>query len=294
MRPVTVIAGPFAAAAPTAVALAQTSPGAGQLALTGAAATAQWIGTASLAGQVLTATVNTQGQIAGGFPFPALSGLGVAANTLVLGPGPGVSAAGTPGGLSWNVNIAQTVASRTMYTNAVAKIAVPAQVTLTTSGADAGVLATLTGTDITGATISEVVTLVSTGTATSVLSYATVTQVALSALTAGTVSVGFAATGSAQWVRLDDFAPGPVSITCAVTGTVTYTVQQCNQDPNDPTNPVAVAAMAWTNSPDVAAVAATASITTVLAQAPRYVRVNVSAGAGSVAMTVAQQGAVPY
>ena len=294
MRPVTVTAGPFAAAAATAVALAQTAAAAGELAINGTLATAGWIGTASIAGQVLTATVNTQGQIAGGFPFPSLSGLGVAPGTAVIGPGPGVSAAGTPGGLSWLVNIAQTVASRTMYTNAVAKIAVPAQLTLTTSGADAGVLATIVGTNWAGDAITEVVTLVSTGVATSVLSYATVTQVSLSAATAGTVSVGFAQTGSSPWVRLDDFAPGPVSITCALTGAATYSVQGTNQDPNDPTSPVAPQSMAWVNSPDAAAVGATTSINTSYAQAPRFVRVITTTGAGSVAMTVAQQGAVPY
>ena len=294
MRPVTVTAGPFAAAAATAIATAQTAAAAGDLAINGTQATAGWIGTASLTGQVFTATVNTQGQIAGGFPFPVLSGLGVLPGTVVLGPGPGVSAAGTPGGLSWTVNIAQTLGSRTMYTNAVAKSAVPAQVTLTTSGADAGVLATLVGTDWAGEAITEVVTLVGTGTANSVLSYATVTQVSLNSATVGTVSAGFAQQGSSPWVRLDDFAPGPVSITCAITGTITYSVQQTNQDPNDPTNPVAPQSLAWLPSPDAASQGAVVSIQTVLANAPRFVRVITTAGAGSVSMTVAQQGAVPY
>ena len=288
MRPVTVIAGPYTAA-PTAVALAQTSAAAGELAINGTLATAGWIGTGSIAGQILTTTANTQGLVsAGGVIFPALSGLGVAPGTVVIGPGPGAVAN------TWIVNIAQTVTSRTLYTSAVAKLPVPGQVTLTTSGADAGVLATLVGTNWAGDPITEVVTLVSTGVATSVLSYATVTQVSLSALTAGTVSVGTAAIGASPWVRLDEFAPGPTSITCQAVGTVTYTVQQSNQDPNSPTNPVAQQSMTWVNSADAAAVGATASIQTVIANAPLWVRAIVTAGTGSVNMTVAQQGAVPY
>src|SRR5260221_548524 len=294
MRPVTVTAGPFAAAAATAICTAQTAAAAGELAINGTLATASWIGTASIAGVVLTVTVNTQGQVAGGYPFPALTGLGVAPGTLVLGPGAGVSATGVPAGLVWNLNISQTVASRTLYTNAVAKIAVPSQLSFTTSGADAGVVVTVVGTNWAGDVITEAVVLVSTGTVNSVLTYATVTQVSVSAATAGTVTVGTIQQGSSPWVRLDDYAPGPVSITCALTGAATYTVQQTNQDPNAPTNPVSMSALACLALADAAATGATTSIQTTIPNAPRFVRVITTTGTGSGAMTVAPQGALPY
>jgi len=181
-----------------------------------------------------------------------------------------------------------------MYLGAVAKIGVAQQITFTTSSTDAGKTATVYGTDWAGNPISETVTLASTATVNSVLSYATVTQVVISAATTGTVSVGTAGFGSSPWVRLDDFAPGPVSLTFAVNGTITYSLQQTDQDPSDPTNPVAPAAMVWLASSDATTQAASTNIKSQFAQAPRFARVITTAGAGSVAMTVAQQGAVPY
>lgn len=88
--------------------------------------------------------------------------------------------------------------------------------------------------------------------------------------------------------RMDNWAPGGVSIQCVVTGTATYTVQVSNDDPNSPTNPIAVGSMTWSSSPDAAAVAATGSIFTVLAQAPLFIRINQTAGSGSVAATIVQ------
>lgn len=294
MRPVTVTAGALAAAAATAIALAQTSAGAGELAINGTLATAGWIGTAAIAGTVLTVSGTTQGAImGGGVSFPSLSGLGVAAGTVILGPGPGVSAAG--GGTTWTVAPAQTVASRTLYTNAVAKIAVPAQVTVTSSsGTDTGLTITLTGTDWSGSAISETLGVAAGAVATSVLTYASITQAVISGSTTGTVSIGIAQQGSSPWVRLDDFAPGPTSLTMSVSGSVTYTVQQSNQDPNDPTNPATPASMTWVNSSDATVVGASTSVQSFFTNAPRWVRVITTAGSGSVSMTIAQQGAVPY
>jgi hypothetical protein len=288
MRPVTVTAGPFSAAVATAVALAQTAPGAGQLAINGTLAAAQWIGTASLAATgLLSVTGNTQGAVSVGSLSPlALSGLGVPANAVLWGPGPVAN--------SWWSTVGAVVASETMYLGAVAKIGVAQQITFTTSSTDAGKTATVYGTDWAGNPISETVTLASTATVNSVLSYATVTQVVISAATTGTVSVGTAGFGSSPWVRLDDFAPGPVSLTFAVNGTITYSLQQTDQDPSDPTNPVAPAAMVWLASSDATTQAASTNIKSQFAQAPRFARVITTAGAGSVAMTVAQQGAVPY
>ena len=289
MRPVSVSAGPFTAVA-TAVALAQTATGAGELAINGTLATAGWIGTGSISGTILTTTANTQGAVsAGGVTFPSLSGLGVAAGTVVLGPGPGAVAN------TWIVNISQTVASRTLYTGAVAKLATPGQITVTdNNAADTGLTVTLTGTDWAGDVISETLAVVANGTATSVLSYATVTQVVISGATTGTVSVGTAAVGSSQWVRLDEFAPGPISVTLQAVGTVTYSVQQSNQDPNSPTNPVAPSAMLWVSSNDASAVGATTSLQSSLINQPLWARVIVTAGSGSVNAVFSQNSAVPY
>jgi hypothetical protein len=93
---------------------------------------------------------------------------------------------------------------------------------------------------------------------------------------------------------MDDWAPGSISIQCVVNGTATYTVQVSNDDPNSATNPVAVGSMTWSSSPDTAAVGATGSIYTVLAQVPLFVRINQTAGTGTVTATIVQAGVGPY
>lgn len=92
---------------------------------------------------------------------------------------------------------------------------------------------------------------------------------------------------------MDDWAPGPISIQCVITGTVAYTVQVSNDDPNSPTNPVSVGSMTWSPSPDAAAVAATGPIYTVLAQVPLFVRISQATGTGTVTATIVQAGVAP-
>jgi hypothetical protein len=96
--------------------------------------------------------------------------------------------------------------------------------------------------------------------------------------------------------RMDEWAPGPITIQCTIVGAPTYSVQVSNDDPNSPTNPVAVGSMNWSNSPDAAAVGATTSIYTVLAQTPLFISVNQTVGtAGNgVVATIVQSGVVPY
>jgi hypothetical protein len=73
---------------------------------------------------------------------------------------------------------------------------------------------------------------------------------------------------------------------------VNYTVQSTLDDPNDPTNPVAVSSVVWINSSDAGAVAATTSIQTNFAYTPTYARVLLNSGTGSVTATFAQAGSV--
>ncbi len=110
-----------------------------------------------------------------------------------------------------------------------------------------------------------------------------------------TVTVGPNAAPGAQsdWVRFDDWAPGPVSIQCTVTGTVNYTVQQTLQDPNDPVNPVAPGSLAWVNHPDTHLVGATTTLQSNYAYAPVLARVVLNSGSGSVSTVFLQSSVVP-
>lgn len=108
-----------------------------------------------------------------------------------------------------------------------------------------------------------------------------------------TVTVGPGATTPAdsQWFRLDDWAGGQISFQCVVTGTVAYSVQVTNDDPNSPTNPVA--SPNWDSTPTGVS-GATASAYGSLNFIPTFIKINLASGSGSVAMTVTQSLNAPF
>ena len=171
----------------------------------------------------------------------------------------------------------------------------PRQVLITTgSGAESTKTFTITGTDWAGSPISEVVQGPSGTTATSVLSYATITSIVISANAAGALTVGTNGVGYSPWVRLDGFAAQVVGLQCSVSGTVNYTVQTSFDDPNSPTAPVAPQLMTWINAQDPSTVAATASVQSFLPYCPLWIRTQLNSGSGSVVTTVQQSSSVPY
>ena len=96
-----------------------------------------------------------------------------------------------------------------------------------------------------------------------------------------------------QAFRLDDFAPSNISIQCNVTGTVNYTVQSSLDDPNDPASPIAAGSMVWVDSSDSNVVGATASKQTNFLFAPKYVRIKLNSGSGSVRAVILQSSNGP-
>lgn len=177
------------------------------------------------------------------------------------------------------------------------------RVIFTSSGNDSGITFTVTGTNNSGAAQSEVVTGANAGVASTVLDYKTVTSVVSSGAAAGTVSIGTSGVAASPWVRLDDWAPAPTALQCTVVGTVNYTVQSTLDDPNDisnnpvtgpsPAPTITPANMTWVNSSDTAAVGATGTIQTNFGFAPKFIRVLLNSGTGSVTTTVTQSGTPP-
>jgi hypothetical protein len=112
---------------------------------------------------------------------------------------------------------------------------------------------------------------------------------------ARTVSVSDASGGAkvSSFVRFDDFAPSNISLQCNVTGTVSYTVETSLDDPNDPINPVAFGSMTWVSSSDTAVVNATATAQSNFLFAPKFARVRLNSGAGSVTATFLQSSNGP-
>lgn len=94
------------------------------------------------------------------------------------------------------------------------------------------------------------------------------------------------------WVYFDPYAFPQVAFQCNVTGTANYTIQQTMDDPNSPTNPVAVASVTWFDNPTAALVGASTSQQGSYAIAPAYVRIKLNSGNGSVSGTFIQYGNV--
>lgn len=184
----------------------------------------------------------------------------------------------------------------TLVKNGIAVMDNPRRVLITT--ADTTTVFTITGATPTGSVISESLKATA-GTGVSALDYATVTSITVNQGTTAAVTVGTNGVASTPWVRLDEWANPAVSIQCDVSGTVNYTVQSTLDDPNSPTNPVIPSAVAWVNSPDTPAVAATGQIQTsyggfnaYAAMCPTFIRVTLNSGTGTVTANITQNTVV--
>jgi hypothetical protein len=168
----------------------------------------------------------------------------------------------------------------------------PRRVLITTS---ATISFTISGTDWAGSSISETVTNSGSSVA-SVLSYATVTSITNSATASGnSIIVGTNGLADSPWVRADEWALGPTSVQCTVSGTVNYTVYFSNDDPNSPTNPVNPNAMTWVAaSSPLATATATQQGTLTAPYLWTKTTLNSQTNPGYVTTTFVQVGVAPY
>ena len=184
----------------------------------------------------------------------------------------------------------------TLASGGVATTDKPRRVIITSAGNDSGITFTLSGTNWSGNPISETITGANAGAASSVLDYATVTSLVANGATASTITVGTNGVAGSSWVRFDEWANAQVQMQATVSGTVNYTVQTSNDDPNDiaAAAPVAPSVVAWdTTYTPAALVSASTTQTAALVAAPRWARVVVNSGAGSVTATFNQYSVAP-
>lgn len=171
-------------------------------------------------------------------------------------------------------------------TTRVATLSPAGFVTITSAGNDSGITFTIYGTNNSGASISETVTGANASTATSTLSFKTVTRVATSGATASTVEVGTAQSGQTDWIPMDIYTPSQVTnVSVTVSGTINYTVQYTNEDPFD----LSITQQAVSH-PTAALVGATTSQTAgVTGTLMRAMRFKVNSGSGTARVTIVQQ-----
>lgn len=172
-----------------------------------------------------------------------------------------------------------------LVTAGVAVLPTPQRVLITTT--DTTTKFTIYGATPTGSLLTE--TLTNAGTSVySTLDYATVTRIAVNQGTTAAVTVGTNGIAATPWVRLDSWSDADCSVQCNVTGTVNYTIQVSNDDPNSPTDAVLPSAMVWINTNDTNAVNATASLQSNFLFSPTFARVLLNSGSGSVRATFIQ------
>lgn len=213
--------------------------------------------------------------------------------TVQVSVGPLAAASATDLRTAASISVAGGVTlNGALVSGGVATLDKPRRILFTSSGNDSGITFTVTGTTFAGNAASETVTGGNATTATTVLDYATVTSITASGASAGTVSIGTSGVAGSQWARLDMWTTGFVSIQTNVTGTVNYTIQQTLDDPNDPDFPTSLASVNWINSNDPAVVSATTSQQSNYIFTPKFARILLNSGTGSVTAIFAQTGNV--
>lgn len=167
----------------------------------------------------------------------------------------------------------------------VAQLGTQRQVAFESAGNIATVVFTITGTDDSGALISEDITGINASTVLTTLNYATVTQIAADAAFASDVEVGTTGVGASQTVPLDQYqTPFSVSLFVDITGTVDVTVEFTGDDVfgdfPGPHN--------WTDHPDLINVVADADATFI---APvSACRLLTNSGVGTAVLRIIQAG----
>lgn len=178
-----------------------------------------------------------------------------------------------------------------LVSNGVALLGAPRRVLFTTVADETSCTFTVTGTNAARDVISETLAGVNNTTTYTLLDFYTVTRVTVTGSLAGNVTVGTNGVGGSPWARLDEWALPNASVQAVVSGTINYTVQYSNDDPNSPTDAVLPAAMTWNTFVAAAATTATTNAT----YAPLWVRIQVNSNTSPayVRATVTQTGVVP-
>jgi len=201
------------------------------------------------------------------------------ANAIALAQAPGAAANLTLNGAAVSGGVATLDTQR--------------RVIITSVADETGKTFTIFGTNQYGNAIQESFAGANAGVAVSTKDYLTVTRVAVSAATAGNVTVGTNGVGSTPWIGLNPHvAPANTSIGVVVVGTINYTVEYTyDNDPFGMVNatPATPQSVAW---PLTVLAAKTATADGGLTGPATALRLTVNSGAGSASMTVLAAGIV--
>lgn len=329
MQPRTTTVGPLIAASATKIAASQTVPAAQGIALTGGSgtvvanniATSQTLAGAGAVTLVAGVAPASTGMFGGGLPYSTVfgtrfhskiyitsagndsgitftilgrNGFGNVVSEVVTGSNASVAASRGAWSALYSITASGATASTiTVGTFQPVTLDTARQIIFTSGGNDTGITFTITGRDLTGNPLSEIVTGASGGIAASVQSFYVISSIVASGATATTLTVGTNGVARSPILSLDPWAQAQSACQAVVTGTVNYTVQTSQDDPNSVANPIAPSAMTW-DSNNAGVIGATTSGAFNMAVSPLYISVLLNSGTGSVRLTVAQALSVPY
>ncbi len=202
-----------------------------------------------------------------------------------------------------NIALSQTTAGAanltlngSLVSGGVAVLDAPRHVIVTSGGNDSGITFTATGTDFAGYPMVATVAGASIGAADFGVSFKTITKITASGATSGSgVTVGTNAIADSAPICLDEFGFAPTTLQVVVSGTVNFSVSQTLDDFTNPNwlqgtgnTPQAFANATWFPHPDSNMVAKSASVQSNYAYVPKWTRITLNSGTGSVIYSLIQ------
>lgn len=177
-----------------------------------------------------------------------------------------------------------------LVSGGVAVLDAPRRIIISSDGDDSANIFVITGTTYGGATVSETIAGPdgdpTPASVQSTVDFLTVSSVTIDDDAVGNITVGTNGVAGSRWVRLDDFAPGQVTVQVNVSGTINYDVETTLDDPNDPVNPVSIPNVVWLDALDANLVNESTNKSGYIAYAPKYVRLLVNSNTNPAYATV--------
>ena len=178
-----------------------------------------------------------------------------------------------------------------LVSGGVATMAEAQIVSIEGTGNNSGITFTITGTNAEGKTIAQAVTGANNGTAVSTFYYKSITQIAASGAVTGNVEIGpLAANGAVTPVHVVNWVQTPFNMAMFVdiTGTVTYTVEHTEGDPQSTYTNSYSTDTKWRDTTGLTSL--TADNEGNIAFPVRAVRLKLASGTGTTSFTVLQGG----
>lgn len=175
----------------------------------------------------------------------------------------------------------------------VAILDTPRNILITSGGDDSSISFIVTGTTWANSPVSETLAGTNTATATSLTDFATITSIVTTGTAHAGLKVGTTTTAGSNWVALDEWAFSPIYFQVVVSGTINYTMQITFDNPNTAYGDgPAIPAVNWDSTLPGLLVGQTTSASSSILAIPKFMRILLNSGTGSLYASIGQAAAV--